>query len=144
MEFTSYQYIVFPMASLVIISFVVVVSLFRARSSAVREGKISAGYFKTYVGADEPEESRKLAQHFTNLFETPVLFYVACLAALSLKLSFGLFLIFAWCYVLLRLAHAIIHIGRNKLIQRIVVYFSSWLVLLVMWSILIYRILGGV
>ena len=144
MDVFRYQYIVFPMASLVLLTIVVLVLLFRSRAAAVRKGSMSAGFFKTYVGQDEPEESRKLSRHFVNLFEAPVLFYAVCLAGLSLQLSFGLFQLLAWCYVLLRVVHAIVHIGKNKLPHRIGVYFSSWIVLLAMWMLLSYRIAGDV
>ena len=54
----------------------------------------------------------------------------------------ALFLVLAWAYVLLRLIHTSIHTGANKLYPRIAAYFSSWLVLLVMWLVLAMRAAG--
>lgn len=144
MEIFKYQYIIFPMATLALLTFVVLVMLFLSRISAVRNGSLSSGFFKTYIGQDEPEQSRKLTRHFTNLFETPVLFYVVSLAGLSTHLSFGLFQVFAWLYVTLRSIHAAVHIGKNKLRPRIAAYFSGWIVLIAMWLLLIYRLVGDV
>ena len=144
MDVFAYKYILFPMASLVLLTFVVLALLFRSRATDVKEGNLSSGFFKTYIGQDEPEKSRKLSRHFANLFEAPLLFYVVCLAGLSLQLSYGWFQLLAWCYVLIRLAHAVIHPGKNKLPQRIITYFSSWIVLIAMWMLLIYRITGDV
>ena len=39
----------------------------------------------------------------------------------------------AWAYVAIRAAHAYIHLGANRLRQRIPVYFASWGVLLALW-----------
>ncbi|NOX52791.1 MAG: hypothetical protein GXP16_19980 [Gammaproteobacteria bacterium] len=142
MEILKYQYIVFPMAALALLTFVVLVMLFLSRLSAVKNGSLSAGFFKTYTGQSEPEQSRKLARHFANLFEAPILFYVVCLSGLSTHLSFGLFQVFAWLYVTLRLIHATVHIGKNKLQPRIAAYFSGWIVLIAMWLLLIYRLIG--
>jgi hypothetical protein len=38
--------------------------------------------------------------------------------------------------VLLRFAHTIVHTGKNVLNSRILAYFSSWVVLLAMWTLL--------
>jgi hypothetical protein len=143
MEILKYQFIILPMSALVLLTFTVLIMLFRARTLAVKDGSLSAGFFKTYTGSDEPEESKKLARHFTNLFEAPVLFYVVCLAGLSTELSYGLFQVLAWLYIALRFSHAMIHIGKNKLQPRIATYFSGWIVLISMWLLLTYRVFGG-
>lgn len=125
--------LVYPMFAMVVLTFVILVTLFRSRAGFVREGKVSATYFKTYQEGTEPEASAKLARHFANLFEAPTLFYVACLSAMIVGQSTLLLNLLAWLYVVLRGAHAFIHTGSNKLNHRIVVYFSSWVVLLLMW-----------
>lgn len=144
MSFSEYQNIVYPMAAMVLLTFIVLALLFRSRTKAVSEKQLSPEYFKVYVGAEEPDASKKLSRHFANLFEAPVLFYVVCIAALALKLSFGVFQLLAWVYVLFRMAHAFIHIGKNQLIYRIIAYFSGWGVLLAMWVILVLRVAGSV
>jgi hypothetical protein len=128
--------LVFPMFVMVLLTFSTLARLFFARRKSVAEGKVNAEYFKVYQGSAEPEASAKLARHFTNLFEAPVLFYAACLAGMALHIAGTLFLTLAWAYVLLRVIHTSIHTGANKLYPRIAAYFSSWLVLLVMWVLL--------
>lgn len=39
----------------------------------------------------------------------------------------------AWLYVAARAAHTLVHAGRNQLRPRIVTYFGSWGVLVLMW-----------
>lgn len=129
--------LVYPMFAMVVLTFVVLVALFRSRVQAVSSGKVSGSYFKTYQGEVEPASSIKLSRHFANIFEAPTLFYVACLAAMVTGQSAMTFQLLAWAYVILRALHAFIHTGRNRLRPRIAVYFSSWIVLLLMWVFLV-------
>ena len=132
--------LIYPMFAMVVLTFSVLVKLFRTRARSVREGAVSASYFKTYQTGAEPEASAKLARHFVNLFEAPTLFYVACLAAMLSGQSTTRMNLLAWLYVALRCAHAYIHTGSNKLNQRIAVYFSSWFVLLLMWICIVFGV----
>ncbi len=125
--------LVFPMFAMVLLTCTVLAMLFRSRVNAVKAGAIKASYYKTYQGHTEPDFSRKLSRHFTNIFEAPTLFYVACLAGMMTQLTSPIFLALAWLYVLLRAVHAYIHIGKNKMWRRIYAYMASWAVLLVMW-----------
>jgi hypothetical protein len=129
--------VIYPMFAMVLLTAAVLVTLFRSRLRAVREGKVAAGYFKTYRGGAEPEDSVKAARHFTNLFEAPVLFYAACLAAMLTQSAGPKLQALAWIYVAARVAHAFIHLGGNKLRPRIAVYFLGWLALLAMWTCLV-------
>jgi len=125
--------LVYPMFAMVVLTFVVLVRLFATRVRAVRDGQVPAGYFRIYQGALEPEAAAKLSRHFSNLFEAPTLFYVVCLADLILRHTPPLTLLLAWGYVCCRVAHAVIHLGRNSLRWRIAAYFTSWVFLLVLW-----------
>ena len=78
----SVSQLVYPMAAMVLLTVVVLVRLFRSRVAAVRGGQIEAAYFRLHQGSEEPENTRKLSRHFTNLFEAPTLFYAGCLAAM--------------------------------------------------------------
>jgi hypothetical protein len=121
------------MFAMVLLTFGVLLTLFRTRARFVREGAVDAAYFKTYQAGAEPEASARLARHFVNLFEAPTLFYVACLAAIVTDQYSTLLNGLAWLYVALRFVHTYIHTGSNRLNHRIAAYFSSWAVLLALW-----------
>jgi hypothetical protein len=125
------------MFAMVMLTVSVLYRLFRARVRAVSAGEVNATYFRTYQDGVEPPSSAKLARQFTNLFEAPVLFYVACLAAMVLDQVSTVLLVLAWLYVLARAAHTYVHTGGNRLRHRIAVYFASWLVLLAIWIVLV-------
>ncbi len=132
--------LVYPMFVMLLLTFSVVVRLFRARMKLVASGTLHPDFFKVYQGQSEPEAAAKLARHFTNLFEAPVLFYVVCLAAMTTQLTGPGFLVQAWIYVLARIIHTWIHTGSNKIWPRVYAYFASWIVLLSMWIVLAFNI----
>jgi hypothetical protein len=134
------QLLVFPMAAMVVLTFTVLVRLFRARVRAIKTAEIDATFFRTYQNGAEPEASAKLARHFTNLFEAPVLFYVVCVAAMAVNEVSAVLLGLAWLYVLARAVHTFVHTGSNRLRQRVNTYFFSWLVLLAIWMELVVNI----
>lgn len=129
--------LIYPMFAMVLLSFVVLIRLFRSRVSAVKAGELETSYFRLYRGAVEPESTAKVSRHFSNLFEAPTLFYVVCLAAMVTQKGGTLMQTLAWVYVLARFVHAFIHLGSNRLRWRVRAYFVSWLVLLAMWVTLV-------
>jgi hypothetical protein len=131
------QLLIYPMFAMVVLTAIVLISLFRARVRAVSTGAVSATYFRTYQDGSEPVETAKISRHFTNLFEAPVLFYVCSLAAMVVNEASLLLVALAWLYVLARAVHAYIHTGSNRLRQRIGAYFASWIVLFAMWVVLV-------
>ena len=129
--------LIYPMAAMVLLIVIVLISLFRSRVAAVRTGQLDKTYFRLYQGADEPETARKVSRHFTNLFEAPTLFFAACLAAMITGVTGTLFVLLAWGYVLARVVHAVIHLGGNRLSKRIQAYFVGWVLLVAMWVTLV-------
>lgn len=132
--------LVYPMAAMVLLTFLILIRMFRSRVGDVRSGATKAAFYKTYQEGQETRETAQLSRQFVNLFESPVLFYAACTVGMLLGQNATVLLVLAWLYVVLRVAHAIIHTGRNKIQPRLRVYFSSWLVLLGMWGTLVFGI----
>jgi len=126
--------LVYPMLAMVLLTFAVLVVLFRSRVRMVREGLAPVSYFRTFQGSVEtPEYSAKPNRHFANLFEAPVLFYAGCLAAMVTGVTGTWVVALAWAYVAMRYAHAFIHLGGNRVRHRMRAYFVSWICLLALW-----------
>jgi hypothetical protein len=125
--------LVYPMLAMVLLTFVVLVILFRSRVRMLREGLVPVSYFGTFQGHQEPDYAAKPSRHLANLFEAPMLFYVGCLAAMVVGVRGWGVLALAWGYVAARVAHAWIHLGGNRVRYRMRVYFVSWLLLLAIW-----------
>lgn len=126
--------LVYPMLALVLLTFGVLIALFRSRVRMVREGLAPVSYFRTFQGSvDVPEYSAKPTRHFANLFEAPTLFYAGCLAAMVTGVTGTLVVALAWGYVAMRYLHAFIHLGGNRVRHRLRAYFVGWLCLLALW-----------
>ena len=129
--------LVYPMAAMVLLTFIVLIRMFRSRVADVKSGATNATYYKTYNEGAETRHSAQLSRHFVNLFEAPVLFYAACVVAMLTGLHATLMISLAWVYVALRVLHTFIHLGQNKIQPRLYAYFSSWIILLAMWGTLV-------
>lgn len=129
--------LIYPMATMVLLTFCIMVVMLRGRIRAVRTGEANPGYYKTYQEGGEPREAAQFTRHVVNMFESPTLFYAAGVAGMVTGQNATVMLALAWLYVALRVVHAFIHTGSNKLMPRMRVYFGSLLVLLGMWGILV-------
>jgi hypothetical protein len=126
--------LVYPMLALVMLTAVVLIVLFRSRVRMVREGLAPVSYFRVFQGSPEPEFAAKPGRHFTNLFEAPTLFYVACLTAMVAGVGGTAVVALAWGYVAMRYLHTYIHLGPNRVRHRMRAYFASWLLLVALWA----------
>jgi hypothetical protein len=122
-----------PMVVLVLWTFAVLAMVPRQRFKAAREKRVRVADFAYGESENVPPEVRIPNRNFMNLLETPVLFYVACLTVYVIGKvdvwSVGL----AWTYVVLRIAHSLVHLTYNHVIHRMRVYAASIFVLLALW-----------
>ena len=125
--------LVYPMAAMVLLTAVVLLRMVLGRFAAVKRGDVDARFYKTYQGDTEPRTAAQYTRHFVNLFENPVLFYAVCVVAMVTQQGAGVIVWLAWVYVACRVVHALVHLGSNKIMPRMSVYATSWVVLLAMW-----------
>ncbi|MDQ3287398.1 MAG: MAPEG family protein [Pseudomonadota bacterium] len=85
----------------------------------------------------------RAADNYRNLFEAPVLFYLALVAAFASGQVTALTLGLAWVYVVLRYVHSYIHCGYNRLSHRLYVFLASNIVLWALWLVLLVGLLRG-
>ncbi len=135
--------LIYPMAAMVLLTFLVIGKTFFARISAVKAGETDARYFKTYQEGAESRKGAQMSRNVINLFEAPTLFYAACVVGMVSGLKAELLVVLAWTYVATRVVHTYIHIGSNKIQFRIAAYFSGWLVLMGMWGTLVVGVAAG-
>ncbi len=85
----------------------------------------------------------RAADNFRNLFELPVLFYMALVVAALTSQVNAVTLALAWGFVALRIVHSVIHCGYNKVMHRFRAYALGGLVLWVLWGVLAAGLLRG-
>ena len=123
----------FPMLAMFLWTFLVMLLNMRVRVRSILRRDLSGRYFELFQGGTPPETVVKVGNHFHNLMEMPPLFYVVCILIMVMGTSDGLFVILAWIYVGLRVAHSLVHLTCNFVPLRFSFFFAGTIVLLAMW-----------
>jgi len=127
---------IFPMFAMVLLTFIVAVIAIRARVASVRLKQINLGYYRLMqaeVSGQVPERVQVTTRCFNNLFEVPILFYVACIAGLALGHISAFTLIIAWLFVISRIVHTWIHLTYNTVLHRMPAFWLGLILVLVLW-----------
>ena len=82
------------------------------------------------------------SDNFVNLFEVPVIFYVATIVLFITGLASPLYLALCSAFVGLRVLHSLIHCTYNRVTHRFYVYALSTVLLWVLWVMMSIDILG--
>ena len=85
----------------------------------------------------------RAADNFRNLFELPVLFYLALLVAAKTAQTGVVVLGLAWTFVALRVLHSWIHCTYNKVMHRFKAYLAGGVALWTLWAVLAVGLLRG-
>lgn len=125
--------IFYPLIAMVLLTFSVAFSLLRLRFKAVKKDGLNPGYFLLNKGGKTPQYLVKAEQHYLNLFELPVLFYLLTVALYVTRQVDMLQLVLAWGFVLSRVIHTTIHLSINRLVWRMRAFVSGALFLLSSW-----------
>lgn len=110
------------------------------RLREMRERKIHPQNIATAKQAADSFQNVQSADHFRNLFEVPVLFYVLCGFLAITTLTSLLLLACAWGFVVLRTFHTYIHLTHNTVVRRFQAFVASTIVLYVMWGIFLVKL----
>ncbi len=132
--------ILLPPTALVLLTGFVWLRLGSDRLGELRARRIHPQQVATSKQMNETLQNVQSADHFRNLFEVPVLFYVLCGFLAITRLTTLLLLACAWGYVVLRVAHAYIHLTNNKVVRRFQTFVASTIVLYVMWGLFAVRL----
>ncbi len=108
----------YAMFAMVLLTFGVAFRLLFLRIKAIKSGQAKLSQFRLITG-EMPVEMEKAARNYTNLFEAPVLFYVAGTIAIAMDVESTAMLVIAWTFVSLRLLHSWIHLTYNTVIHRL-------------------------
>jgi hypothetical protein len=116
-------------------------------TAMLRTGALNAGTVRDAdIALREPNwpaQATQVANCFHNQLELPFLFYILTILAWITHHADLLFVVMAWIFVLLRVAHAFEHVTTNVVRRRGAIYGVGLFVLLAMWVIFIGRILLG-
>ena len=124
-----------PLLAQVFLTFAVMIIMYRRRVMEMKAKQIHPQKTKTRsVAQSVLSDSESAADNYSNLLESPVLFYVAILLTLILMVQDSIIVLLAWTYVASRYVHSFIHISYNRVMHRFSVFIFSSFVLLAIWS----------
>src|SRR5688572_16193675 len=132
--------LVWPLATMVALTFVVWVRLYFERIGEMRERRIHPQKVASSQAAASVLTRTRAADHFRNLFEMPVLFYAGVCVALALSLHSDLLLGLAWAFAVLRVVHAAIALTYNRVTHRFGVYVASCVPVWAFWGVLAWQL----
>ncbi|MDP2904348.1 MAG: MAPEG family protein [Methylovulum sp.] len=123
-----------PVIAIVLLTFAVGILMLKFKFKAVEEDGLNPKHFLLNKGAKLPDYLAKATNHYANLFEAPVLFYVVCLTIYAVNKTDNSYLVLAWLYAGLRYAHAFIHMTYNGLKHRMLVFLAGMAILAALWT----------
>ena len=132
-----------PALAMVALTFVVLGVMFSRRVAQMKRDRIHPQKVATSQQAAALYTDVAPADNFRNLFEMPVLFYLALVVAAMTGQVTTIVLVLAWTYVGARVVHSAIHCTYNKVMHRFRAYALSVFVLLALWCVLGYGLIAG-
>jgi hypothetical protein len=130
-----------PLFAMVALTFLVWLRLYQTRLAEMKRRHIHPQAVASSIQMATLEDTRA-ADNFRNLFELPVLFYVAMLLIITSQIQSTALLTLAWAFVALRCLHSYIHCTYNRVKDRFSAYLFSSLALWAIWALLAYFWLG--
>ena len=130
-----------PALAMVALTVVVTVRMFFERLRQVRTDRIPFREIPSGSQMATRFADTRAADNYRNLFELPVLFYLALVVAAFAGLGTPLVLGLAWTYVALRVVHSWIHCTYNRVKHRFYAFAASTFVLCALWIVLAIHLL---
>ena len=114
-----------PMGAMALLTFSVLLLVPIARFRAVFAGQVTPDDFKLGESALVPANVSLPNRNYMNLLELPTLFFPVCLMFYLTHRVNAAALDVAWAFVVLRLAHTLIHVSYNNVRHRLVAFTFS-------------------
>ena len=118
-----------PAVALVALTFVVWLRMYFSRIGEMKRERVHPQAVATSAQMAARLHDTRAADNFRNLFELPVLFYLALVVAARTAQTGTAVLVLAWLFVALRIVHSAIHCGYNKVMHRFQAYLAGGIAL---------------
>ncbi len=133
--------ILFPLLAMFLLTCLVAATMLTRRVVFYKSNRVHPQKTATSAQMTATITDSRAADNFRNLFETPVLFYVASLIIFSAGLICTAHLVLAWGYVAARYVHSYIHCTSNVVMRRFYAFVASCTMLIGMWLMIAYQLI---
>jgi hypothetical protein len=128
----------YAMFAMVLLTFAVAFRLLFLRIKALKSGQVRISQFRLNTG-EMPADITQATRNYSNLFEVPVLFYVAGTIAIAMDVESPTMVSFAWGFVFARLVHSWIHLTYNNVAHRLWAFLAGNVCILLIWGLLLIK-----
>jgi hypothetical protein len=125
--------ILYPMFALAAWTLIVLLLIPIVRARSARRREIAIDDFKYGESPAVPPSVSIPNRNYMNLLELPMLFYVVCILLYVTAGASTATIALAWAFVVLRIAHSLIHLSYNRVVHRLAAFSASNVVLVVLW-----------
>ena len=125
-----------PAVAMVALTFVVWWRMYFMRIGQMKRERIHPQAVATSAQSAARLTESGPADNFRNLFELPVLFYLALVVAALTQQVNAVTICLAWAFVLLRVVHSAIHCTYNKVMHRFYAYLAGGMALWLLWGVI--------
>ncbi len=96
-----------------------------------------------YDQAAWPVKARQISNSVQSQFELPTLFYLAVVFAFQTGAAGWLAAVLGWVFVVTRIIHAFIHLGKNIVMPRFMFFLVGFITVVVFWIYLAVHVFGA-
>ncbi|HEX4480560.1 MAG TPA: MAPEG family protein [Rudaea sp.] len=125
-----------PAVAMAVLTFVVAVRMFRTRMVQIKSEKIRLSTISTSSAAAAHLTDSRGADNYRNLFELPVLFYLALVVAAQTAQVNAITLTLAWAFVAARIVHSYIQCTYNRVSHRFYAFVASFFICVGFWGVI--------
>ena len=130
-----------PAVAMAALTFVVWLRMYFMRVDEMKRERIHPQAVALSAQMAERLKDTRAADNFRNLFDLPVLVYLALVVAAQSGQITAITLSLAWLFVALRIAHSAIHCSYNKVYHRFYAYFAGAIALWLLWAVLAFGLI---
>jgi len=124
--------IYYPLFTMVLLTLLVAIRLLYFNTWAVLSGEVHIKHFRLFDAGITPK-LQSVAQHYKNMFEMPILFYILCILLIINNNYTQFDVIIAWGFVLFRILHSLARIPNRDVNLRFGLFAGSFIMLVIGW-----------
>ena len=131
--------IIYPIFPLVFLTFFSLAHYNRVFSREHKNNNIKSEWFRLYKG-DLPDSAIIVREHYKNLFELPIFFFLLCIISYLLDRVETIDVILAWIFVFFKILHSFIRLTTNNTRKRAYSFTICFFALFFCWVLLFFKL----
>ena len=132
--------IIYPIFPLVFLTFFSLAHYSRVFSREYKNNNIKSEWFRLYKG-DLPDPAIIVREHYKNLFELPIFFFLLCIILYLLDRVESIDVILAWIFVFFKILHSFVRLTTNNTRKRAYSFTICYFALLFGWVLLVSKLI---